>query len=190
MGRRPTRLIRHLRDAGSYVGLEIDPAKVRYCVRTVGAVAENFSFRHVDAFSRYYNPDGRMRARDVTFPLESGRFDFVLLSSVFTHMLPEDVERYLQEISRVMAPEATLVCSFWLTRDPLGPPFVPYSDVSEIYNPDEPEHGVVLRESYVRRVVEDCGIQIERLTRGSKFGGDDPDHNRNAQQDILIGRKG
>jgi hypothetical protein len=61
--------------------------------------------------------------------------------------------------------------------------------VFAVANMDEPEHGVVFREAYVKDVVERCGLQIVRLWRGSRFGQDDPDHNPNSQQDIIIAAK-
>jgi SAM-dependent methyltransferase len=189
IGRMAIPLMRHLRDPGSYVGLEIDPGKVRYCRATVGAAAANFEFHHIDVFSKYYNPRGSQQARDYVFPFQSGRFDFVFLASVFTHMLPEGMERYVREIARVMAQDGTLICSYWLSRAPVGPPCQPFSDVSDVYNPDEPEHGVVFRESYVKEVMQDAGLRIQRLWHGSKFGHDDPDHNPGSQQDLLIVRK-
>jgi SAM-dependent methyltransferase len=189
IGRMAIPLIRHLSEQGSYIGLEIDGAKVRYCAETVGAVAANFSFVQADVFSKYYNPRGTGPGSAYVFPFESEHFDFVFLTSVFTHMLPADMEHYVQEISRVMAPDATLISSYWLSRTAVGAPYHRYSDVSEVYNIDEPEHGVVFKESYVREVVEDAGLRIQRLWRGSRFGQDDPDHNRNSQQDIVIAAK-
>jgi SAM-dependent methyltransferase len=189
IGRMAIPLMPHLHPDGSYVGLEIDREKVRYCVKTVGARARNFEFRHADIFSKYYNPRGIVLARNYRFPFKDESFDFVFLSSVFTHMLPEDTEWYLQEMSRVLAPEGMCVSSFWLTRSKLGPPFTPYSDVSEVYNAKEPEHGVVYIEQYVKDCFTASGLAIQRLWHGSRFGESDPAHNRGSQQDIVIATK-
>lgn len=189
IGRMAIPLVRHLHPDGSYVGMEIDKEKVRYCIKTVGAVAPNSEFRHADIFSRYYNPQGIVLARNYRFPFEDDSFDFVLLSSVFTHMLPEDTEWYLKEISRVLAPGGMCVSSFWLTSSTLGPPFHSYSDVSEVYNEKEPEHGVVYTEQYVKDCFAASGLAIQRLSHGSRFGKSDPAHNRGSQQDIVIATK-
>jgi SAM-dependent methyltransferase len=189
IGRMAIPLMRHLERRGSYAGLEIDQDKVRYCVETVGSAAPNFEFRHADVFSKYYNPRGTQRGRDYAFPYDDGSFDFALLVSVFTHMLPEDMERYISEISRVMAPAATCISSFWLTRGTLGAPYHRYSDVSEIYDLGEPEHGVIYAEEYVKGCFDDCGLRIRRVWHGSRFGESDPSHNRSSQQDIVIATK-
>ena len=44
------------------------------------------------------------KASEYTFPYEDGEFDVVVLTSVFTHMLPDDVAHYLDEIARVLKP--------------------------------------------------------------------------------------
>jgi SAM-dependent methyltransferase len=189
IGRMAIPLMRHLDQRGSYAGLEVNADKVRYCIETVGSAAPNFEFRHADVFNKYYNPGGSTRGEDYTFPYGDNSFDFVFLVSVFTHMLPEGMQRYLSEISRVMASGATCISSFWLTRETLGPPYHPYSDVSEIYDLEEPEHGVIYVEEYVKGCFDDCGLRLRRMLRGSRFGKADPDHNRNSQQDIVVATK-
>lgn len=41
-------------------------------------------------------------------------FDFVILTSVFTHMLPHEVDRYLSEIGRVLKPGGKAFITFFL----------------------------------------------------------------------------
>jgi SAM-dependent methyltransferase len=185
IGRMAIPLLRHL-DGGSYVGLEIDRKKVDYCRATVGKAAANFTFHHADVFSRYYNPAGTLQGCDYVFPYGGASFDFVFLTSVFTHMLPADMEHYLAEISRVMAPGAICISSFWLARSGVGAPLHRYSEVCEVHDTAEPEHGVVYLEDYVRERFVAHGLRIERLWRGSMYGHDDPDHNRDSQQDLVI----
>jgi SAM-dependent methyltransferase len=139
-------------------------------------------------FSRYYNPAGKLRGRDYAIPFEDGRFDFVFLTSVFTHMLPEDMEHYLDEISRVMAPGATCISSFGLTRSAIDAPLHPISPVCGVHDPSEPEHGVVYAEDYVRDCFAARGLRITRLWRGS-HATDDPERNPDSQQDLIIAVK-
>jgi SAM-dependent methyltransferase len=188
IGRMAIPLLRHL-DGGSYVGLEIDRKKVDYSRATVGRAAANFTFHHADVFSRYYNPTGTLRGCDYVFPLGAASFDFVFLASVFTHMLPADMEHYVSEIARVMAPGATCVSSFWLTKTRVGTPLHRYTDVCEVYDTAEPEHGVLYLEDYVCDCFAARGLKIERLWRGSRYGGGDPEHNRGSEQDLVIATK-
>ena len=60
------------------------------------------------------NPKGRFRASECRFPWDDESFDFVLLTSVFTHMLPADREHYLSEIARVMSRGAKCVITHFI----------------------------------------------------------------------------
>lgn len=184
IGRMAIPLLRHL-DAGSYVGIEIDPGKVAYCRATVGKQAANFTFEHADVFNRYYNPTGTLRGRDHVFPFESESFDFVFLISVFTHMLPEDMEHYVTQIAGVMAPGAVCISSFLLTPTSMGPPMHRVSDVCEILDPEEPEHGVVYLEEYVKERFAASGLRIDRLF----YRRDTPAHTRGNPQDLVVASK-
>jgi SAM-dependent methyltransferase len=133
-------------------------------------------------FNRYYNPKGRFRAREYVFPFEPDSFDFVFLISVFTHMLSGDMEHYLAEIARVMAPGAVCISSFLLTPAPMGPPMHRVSDVCEILDLKEPEHGVIYLEQYVEDQFADNGLRIDRLFHRR----DDPS---TRPQDLVVASK-
>jgi len=171
IGRMALPLTQHLTGRGSYDGIEIDPFKVRYCRRTVGWRHPNFRFHHADVFNKYYNPHGRLPAAEYRFPFADESFDFVFLVSVFTHMLPADLEHYVSEIARVMAKGATCIASFWLTEKKQGfwltkeqgPPLHDYSEFCEIYRLEEPGHGVIYVESYVRDLYRGAGLAINDI---------------------------
>jgi hypothetical protein len=107
--------------------------------------------------------------------------------SVFTHMLPADVEHYLSEIARVMKDGAKCVASFWLTDMKLGSPYYDFSEVCEIYSRGEPEHGVIYVEDHVRGLYRQYGLVIENLKHGSWIKREDSDPNH--RQDIIIAVK-
>ena len=41
----------------------------------------------------------------------------IFVGSVFTHMLPDDVESYVREIARLLAPDSMCVASYFLLND-------------------------------------------------------------------------
>ena len=61
-----------------------------------------------------YNPDGRVKASEYRFPFKDESFDFIFLYSVFTHMLPEDVENYMKEIYRILKKGGKCSISYFL----------------------------------------------------------------------------
>jgi SAM-dependent methyltransferase len=149
IGRIALPLTRHLKENGSYDGIEIAPYKVHYCQQMIGCRYTNFRFHHADIYNKYYNPSGKLKASTYRFPFDDEAFDFVFLLSVFTHMLPPDMEYYLSEIARVLKKGAKCIASFWLTDAKIGRPYHDYSEVCEIYNKEEPEHGVYYLEEFV-----------------------------------------
>src|ERR1700686_1656075 len=99
---------------GSYEGLDIVPSGIRWCERHITSKFPRFRFQVVDVYNKHYNPRGRFQAGEHRFPFSDGEFDLVILISVFTHMLPRDVEHYVSEISRVLRPGAKCLFSAFL----------------------------------------------------------------------------
>jgi SAM-dependent methyltransferase len=187
IGRIARPLARHLTDGGTYDGIEIAPYKIKYCRDTIGSRFSNFKFHHADVYNKYYNPDGRSQAREYNFPFADNSFDFVYLVSVFTHMLPEDMEHYVSEIARVLKPEAKCSASFWLTAAQIGTPYHQYSEVCEIYRVEEPEHGVIYVEDYVKGLYARYGLRIAHLYHGCWIQR--ADSSQAHKQDIVIAEK-
>jgi SAM-dependent methyltransferase len=102
---------------GSYDGVEIFRPAVQWCDRHIHRRFNNFRFHHADVWNSAYNPKGKVLARNYTFPFPGALHDFVFLTSVFTHMLPPDMERYLAEISRVLKPGTHGLLTFFLLND-------------------------------------------------------------------------
>jgi ubiquinone/menaquinone biosynthesis C-methylase UbiE len=87
---------------GTYEGFDIIDRGIRWCTRTLSAEHANFHFQLADVYNEWYNPGGRHDPADYRFPFPHESFDFVFLTSVFTHMLPREVENYFAEIVRVL----------------------------------------------------------------------------------------
>lgn len=89
---------------GAYVGADVDARAVAWCERHLRTRHPRARFLHIDAYNSIYNPRSRQRASEYRFPLADGSVDRITLSSVFTHMLPEDVDHYLDEMARMLRP--------------------------------------------------------------------------------------
>lgn len=98
-------LAAYLSKEGSYEGLDIVVQAVRWCSENITPRYPNFRFVHADIYNKSYNPEGKITAHQYAFPYGEASFDFVFLTSVFTHMLPADVENYLHQVSRVAEEE-------------------------------------------------------------------------------------
>jgi SAM-dependent methyltransferase len=112
-GRMAKPLTRYLH-SGSYEGIDIVAPSIKWCQTTYAARHPNFHFHFADIYNKAYNPAGQYRAAVYPFPFADASFDFVFLTSVFTHMLPPDVEHYLAEIARVLKSGGRCLITYFL----------------------------------------------------------------------------
>jgi SAM-dependent methyltransferase len=116
VGRAAVALIPELR-SGSYEGFDVVPQFIRWCQRAITSRHPSFRFRVADVGNRQYNRRGENPAARFTFPYPDDSFDLALAASVFTHMEPDGIRRYLAETRRVLRPGGALVCTFFLVDD-------------------------------------------------------------------------
>ncbi len=114
IGRNAVPLIGYVRE---YDGFDIMPEAVRWCQENITPRHPNFRFRLADVRNDRYNPQGTRTAPEYRFPYADDSFDLVFLISVFTHMLPRDMENYLSETARVLKPGGRCVISYLLLND-------------------------------------------------------------------------
>ena len=117
IGRMALPLTGYLSQAGRYDGFDIVRANVGWCRRAITPRFPNFRFRHADVFNREYNPLGKLRGRDYRFPYPDRSFDFAVLTSVFTHLLPDEVAHYLAELGRVLRPGGRCLATVYLLNE-------------------------------------------------------------------------
>ncbi|OMP31326.1 hypothetical protein BKM32_08855 [Mangrovimonas sp. DI 80] len=118
-GRMAVPLTDYLNQRGSYDGLEIMNDAFNWCNSNFTPRFPNFKFHKVDVYNKRYNPTGKQKASDYEFPFKQEAFDFIWVTSVFTHMFWEEIERYLFEIYRVLKPGGTC-CITWYIMDPIS----------------------------------------------------------------------
>ena len=99
---------------GSYEGIDIVAPSVQWYQRTYTSRYPNFRFHFADIYNKAYNPDGKYKATEYRFPFETSSFDFVFLTSVFTHMLPQDMEHYPSEMVRVLKSNKRCLITYFL----------------------------------------------------------------------------
>ncbi len=117
IGRIAAPLTDYLSEKGEYYGFDIVKSGVDWCRKNITVRYPNFHFFHSDVSNRNYNPRGAIHASEYRFPFEDGSFDFIFLTSVFTHMFPSDMENYLREISRVLTVGGRCLITFFLLNE-------------------------------------------------------------------------
>jgi SAM-dependent methyltransferase len=175
---------------GAYEGVEVHHEAVTWCQNAITPRYPRFRFHHADIFNQAYNPNGAVTASAYRFPFPDRSFDFVLLGSVFTHMLPHDVEHYVQEIGRMLTPTGVCVASYFLLNDQsregvmAGRSFMSFdvahdSGVCRLHSQRVPEAAVALEETFVREAHARAGLVMVDARRGHWWSGESHD------QDVL-----
>ncbi len=117
IGRMAIPFLSFLSPKGQYQGFDIVKSGIEWCENRIAKQRNNFFFKHVDVFNELYDKKGAILPSNFVFPYEQDVFDFVFLTSVFTHMAPEDIRRYLSEISRVLKKNGKALVTVYLNNE-------------------------------------------------------------------------
>lgn len=100
---------------GRYVGLDILPRHIAWLAEHLPAhFPGSAAFQHLDIRNDRYNRNGRQAATEMTLPPLGGVPDLILVLSVFTHLYPTEIDRYLSQISLAMDERSILYATFFL----------------------------------------------------------------------------
>jgi SAM-dependent methyltransferase len=117
IGRMAVPLTEYLSASAVYEGFDIVAQGITWCQRTITPRFPNFRFQLADVRNREYNPGGTVRAEEFRFPYPDDSFDFVFLTSVFTHMLPTEIDNYVSEVQRVLRPGGRSLATWFLINE-------------------------------------------------------------------------
>jgi SAM-dependent methyltransferase len=172
IGRMALPLTQYLDDTqgGAYEGFDIVAHGVAWCQEHISRVYPAFRFQHLDLYNSLYNNGGQERLENKKpLPYEDASFDFIFLTSVFTHLTLEDMLYYLGQIKRLLRPGGkALITAFLvtplrqealekgLTRPVFAPPYHwPYYTA----NPAHPMAAVAVAEDYFSGMVQYFGLE-------------------------------
>ena len=99
---------------GGYEGFDIVPEGIEWCKQHILGPHDNIHFTLADIYNKEYNPKGSKQSADYQFPYADETFDVAVLISVFNHMLPIDVDRYVGEIARVLKKNGRICASCYI----------------------------------------------------------------------------
>ncbi len=180
VGRMAVALMPYLKDKGRYDGMDIVSEAIDWCQHHITPRNGNFKFHQVDIYNKKYNPEGVQTSSSYTFPFDAQSFDFIFLTSVFTHMLPRDMERYLSEISRVLKVGSRCLITFFLLNQEsrqaidakVSRRVFPYElDGCRVRDKEVPEREVAFEEASIRSLYQDHHLAImEPIRYGSWCG--------------------
>ena len=157
---------------GYYHGFDIDPEMVRWCQEHFPA--DNFGFTLLDMHSTIYNPRGSVGSKP-HLSVADNSVDLVYSTSLFTHLLEEDVRHYISESFRILRPGKVMVMSFFCLDDLeqmqlLGGRWTFSHRIGSAYveNKAFPESAVAYRKEWILEVARSFGFSHLRVVPGQQ----------------------
>lgn len=192
IGRIAVALTDYITPPGSYDGFDIVPLGVKWCEKNITPKFPNFRFQQADIYNKFYYPKGTQKSDSFQFPYPTGSFDAVVLTSVFTHMLPNDIDHYLSEISRVLDVGGRALMTFFvfdgfatnaIETKTAGIPFGSSHGNYRLRSEEYPELSIGFEESFIRELIEKNGLDLQEPIHFGSWSGRQP---YTSFQDIVI----
>jgi len=179
IGRMALPLTGYLSYKGSYEGFDIVNSGIDWCNKHIAGRYPNFRFRYTGMYNQLYNTSDKVDAGNFRFPYPDKSFDFVFLTSVFTHMLPVEVENYLNEIGRVMKPGSKCLMSFFIVncesedlmiKQPTHMNFPINKGFYRLHSSMVDTANVAYDEEWLLEKLENAGLKMETIKYGQWCG--------------------
>lgn len=159
---------------GSYIGVDIMKPFIKWCQEAYRDY-DRFTFKHINIYNKYYNKFAFKKSRNFKFPFESEKFDFIYLTSVFTHMHSKDINNYLSEIGRMLKPGGIVFITYFLINEETKKlmkegksmrSFKTYTEFSYTDNPKNPESAIAFDEVFIKSLYSKNNLKISNISLG------------------------
>jgi len=166
----------YLSPEGRYEGLDVARVLVEWCRQQLEPQLPNFRFSWADVRAGGHNPEGAISGAAFRFPFSDGSFDLAVACSVFTHMLPDEIENYVSEVFRVLKTGGRRFMSVFLFdveaetavatgstifdfRHPIGPCLT--------FDRERPEEGIACRKDWFLELIEANRFRVDAVQGGN-----------------------
>lgn len=195
IGRIAIPLTKYLGEKGSYEGFDVVKMGIDWCQNKITPKYPNFKFTHIPLRNDLYNLEANQGADNMQFPYGDGEFDFIVLTSVFTHMQQKEVENYLKEISRVLKPSGTCFATFFVIDEKsekhlqeTGTPFFTHKyDTYYLHDDKVKDANIAYKIDFIEDTLAKNGLYLAKRHDGWWAGRNKAEHYN--FQDICIIRK-
>lgn len=157
-GRLARQMIQQQPRPGAYLGIDLHPVMIEWCRNNLTPLAPEFEFRHHDVRYPSWNP-GEGKPETAPFPAEDGSRSLVIAYSVFTHLIQAHAERYLGEVSRVLAEDGHLESTWFLFDKRYFPMMQDFQNALYI-NEVNPANAVIFDRAWLVDVARAKGLAI------------------------------
>jgi SAM-dependent methyltransferase len=171
-------LLGTIKDPGSYDGFDVVPALIEDATRRLAPFNDRFHFRTFDIYNKFYNPsESALKAGSFVFPYPENHYDIVFLVSVFTHIMPQGLKNYIQQISTVLKSGGKCLSTFFLlsnmpgegdlwktekiTQELTRMPLEEDNEFFKVKNPERPEDMIAFDLPYIDKLFLSAQMQRE-----------------------------
>lgn len=176
-------------ERGSYDGVDPVMDGILWCAQTISPAYPRFRFQRLDIAHPLYNPQGSLPGNEVRFGFANQSFDFITMTSVATHLPPDELVVYLNEAARLLAPGGRLfLTAFALDGQSTGQERLKFRRWGEgpgWYAIEEaPLAAAGIDAGFLLEHATQAGLAVERLDPGHWRG-----HSAAHYQDLLVAVK-
>jgi ubiquinone/menaquinone biosynthesis C-methylase UbiE len=181
IGRLAIPLTQYLTPNGKYEGFDVVPDGINWCKEKVSSKYPYFNFTFTPLRNDLYNLDTKQEAHQFVFPYADNTFDVVVLTSVFTHMQPNEVQHYLQQIKRVLKPGGHCLSTFFImdknTQEILkqNKELMQFSfeyDTHYLHDNKVKDANIAFKKTAIQNMASNANLNIKLLNNGWWKGGD------------------
>jgi SAM-dependent methyltransferase len=166
----------YLGSTGSYEGFDVARALVDWCKQRLEPLLPNFRFSFADIQVPDYNATGTVTASAYHFPFAASEFDAAIVSSVFTHMLADEIENYIAQLGRVLKPDARMFITALLFDDAAMRAVAQGTTAFDFqhaigpcmtFDNNRPREGIAFPKAWLVEVLRHNGFEIDSIERGN-----------------------
>lgn len=174
--------LEHVGWRGRLIGVDIHKPSIRWAQRTISRRVPSFQFVHTDIYNPNYWSHGKESASEWFSGFTECDFDIVVAKSLFTHMLPEELDVYLRQINVRLKPTGKALLTFFMLNSEQEElqqsnqiSFVkPHPGVAyAVRYVVAPTAAVAYEESYLIEHLDKNGLKADKIYYGSWTGRGD-----------------
>jgi SAM-dependent methyltransferase len=171
-------------DDGNYTGMDIEKVALEAGKNNKRLARKGFKFDFLDVANDTYNPEGKYPATEYVFPYVDRSFDVIFLSSVFTHMLTDEVRNYAKEFHRILKPGGRVWTTAYLLDRPMAVLQFPFHAQEHWYaNERVPGIAVAYKSAFLKSCFGTAGFGV---TAGPLWGDVHGTSETGLDQDLMV----
>lgn len=175
-GRLALPLMDFLSEAGSYTGFDPSRECIEWCNENIAASDSRFDFIHIDFASDSYNPRGTLSPSTYSF-LANSQYDFAILSSVITHLYPDEIENYIRNLAQVLTAGGRALISALIMDEEAHQAVKSESTIFDFryrvgescwtFDPNRPLDGIACEKHWLLDTLVQFGLEVISIHEGN-----------------------